>query len=112
MHKLCQHLNCAVCTNVNERIIFRPILQTLYPDIYICTNAVYQVINSNGEENILTSLRDLKVDKKGYYIFDMYTFEKIYLNRNNFFILCSKNGKCNSEPFVLEYNILKQEKSS
>lgn len=112
MLKPCTHFKCercAVCTDISERKVFKSILEKLYPETYICKHAMYKITNFNGGEFILPSLEYISECRKGYFITDIYTSMVIYLNKDNFEVLCSKTGECDvTEPYVAEYNIKQQ----
>ena len=105
MFKACIHSDCAVCKQVEDRDLFKLILQDMYPDVYVCEHAMYKIL-CNGEKSfiIIPSLRDISCTNKGYFIKDIFTGIPIYLNASNFEIICSKMGKCGiTEPYVTEY---------
>jgi len=104
MLKACKHSNCAVCKQIKERDIFKQILEKVYPEIYICEHAMYQITNSEGAKFIIPSLDCICDGKQGYYVIDVYTGRYIYIKDNNFELLCSKQGDCNCEPYVKEFN--------
>ena len=110
MFKLCKHQGKAVCTNINEREVFKSILKNIHPETYICENAAYAIKSFIGKEMfIITSLGFVKNSSKGYFVRDMYTGNYIFLNRNNVTIVCLKQGKeCEIEPFVVEYTATKK----
>jgi len=103
MLKTCKHSNCAVCKNINERDVFKSILQTIHPEIYICEHAMYKITNSKGWEFILPSLEYITKGSRAYFVRDIYTAFVIYLNRDNFEVVCSKEGECEVTPYVAEY---------
>lgn len=105
MLKVCKHSNCAVCKKIEERNIFSSILRTLYPETFICEHAMYKVTNFNGGEFILPSLEYICEGKQGYYVIDIFTSRYIYLNKDNFEVVCSNQDECNVTPYVAEYNI-------
>ena len=98
MLKTCVHQNCAVCTDIGDRELFKSILKTSTPDVYICKHAVYNITNFDGGEFILRSLYGICKGTSGCYVHDMYTANLIFLNKENFKILCSKKGKCTVTP--------------
>lgn len=105
MLKACIHSNCAVCKQVKDRDLFKVILQEMYPDVYLCEHAMYKIL-CNSEKNfiIIPSLGEISCTNKGYLIKDIFTGVPIYLNSDNFEVICSKEGKCGiTEPYVAEY---------
>lgn len=98
MLKTCVHQNCAVCTDIKKRELFKSILGTSTPDIYVCEHAVYRVKNSDGDKFTLQSLDGICKGTSGCYVQDLYTANIIFLNKENFEILCSKEGKCTLTP--------------
>ena len=109
MFKLCKYQNCAVCTNIKEREVFKSILKTVHPEIYICKHAAYG-INSfiKNEMFVITSLWFVNNSSKGCFVRDMYTGKLIFLDKSNVTIICLKQGmECDVEPFVAEYTSTK-----
>ena len=93
----CEYQNCAVCHNLKEREILEGIFETdLSKASILCRQAMYKVTNADGAEFVLPSLDGIKKGPSSgrYYVHDMYTANIIYLNKNNFKILCSKEGEC------------------
>ena len=103
MFKTCKHSKCAVCKRIEEREVFKSILKTLYPEIYICKHAMYKITNADGADILLPTLENICDGRQGYYIMDVYTSKYIYLNKENFEIICTKHGECNCELYVSEY---------
>ena len=110
MLKACKHSNCAVCKEVENRDIFKYILKTLYPEVYICEHAMYKITSLEGSEIIIPTLEYICDGRQGYYIMDPYTSKYIYLNKENFEVLCSSQGECNCQPYVAKYNIEQHKK--
>ena len=106
MLKACKHSGCAICANIEEREIFKYILKTIHPELYICKKAMYKIINSDGNYFIIPSLDAVEQGNRGYYIKDIYTPYHIQLNRSNVEVVCCCNdSECAiDEPFVAEYN--------
>lgn len=111
MSKICIHLNCAVCENIEQRDIFKSILKILYPEVYICKYAVYQIANENGKKFTIPSLDSLSKGKLGYFIEDIYTSKIIFLNKDNFEVVCTQK-ECISKPYVAEYTTKQHEKAA
>ena len=103
MLKTCKHSNCAICKQNKDRKIFESILKTINPDIFFCEHAMYRITNFNGGEFLLTSLENVNDGKQGYYLVDVFTSRYIYLNKENFEVICSKEGECTITPHVKEY---------
>lgn len=103
MLKTCKHSNCAVCKRNKDREIFEAILKKINPDMFFCERAMYKITNSKGGEFILTSLENIRKGKYGYYIVDIFTSRYIYLNKENFEVICTEQGKCDVTPHVTEY---------
>ena len=102
--KECIHSNCAVCKRIEERDVFKSILQKMHPEVYFCEHAMYKVFNSEGNFIIIPKLRDISCTNRGYFIKDIINGEPIFLNADNFQVICSKHGVCNAtEPYVAVY---------
>ncbi len=90
-----------VSSEPNGREFFKTIFHDRRIDYYICENAKYLVKTGNNAI-ILDSLNKFKKDRKGYYIENTTSGEKIYLSVRNFSIICSK--KCHHpDSYVEEY---------
>ncbi len=104
MFKTCEHSDCAVCLKLEEREIFKSILKNRHPDLYICPHSAYKITNSDGNYFIIPSLECVSKSNKGYFVLDFYTSMRIFLNRENFEVICSNNTECkNKEPIVILY---------
>ena len=111
MQRKCKHSDCAVCTDIREREVFKSILQTVRPDTYVCEHAAYKITNKNGIEFIISTLFRISKSQKGYYVRDMFSAERIYLNKDNFKVICTLQCECDKTPLVSEY-IPKQKKTA
>lgn len=112
MLKPCEHSNCAVCKKVEERKIFKSVLKTFFPEVILCEHAMYKITNSNESEFILPTLECICEGKQGYYVIDVYTSRYIYLNKENFEVICTKNGECAVTPYTQEYIPGQKEKAA
>ena len=105
MLKPCKYSDCAVCHKIENRDFFKSILKILHPEVYICEHAIYKITSANGQEIILSSLDYILKGRVEYFIRDIYTGDIIYLNKNNFQVMCSTE-KCGvTEKYVAEYKI-------
>lgn len=107
----CKHSNCAVCTDIKEREVFKEIFQDVHPDTYLCKHAAYKITNRSGIEFVISALFCVSKGQNGYYVRDMFSAERIYLNKDNFKVICTLKGECKKTPFVSEY-IPKQKKTA
>jgi len=112
MIETCKHSNCAVCKQIEDRVVFESILKTVHPEVYICEHASYRITDPSGFQIILPSLERLEKGRYGYYILDTFTSDRIYINKDNFEVLCFKSEECNITPYVAEYNIKQQKKTA
>lgn len=103
MLKTCKHSDCAVCKKIKEREIFCSILQTVHPEMFMCENAMYRITNKEGWKFIIYSLDCVVKSQKSYFVQDFYTSSIIYLNKDNFEVLCTKDGECTVTPYTREY---------
>lgn len=104
MFKACIHSNCAVCKRIEERDVFKMILQKMHPEVFICEHAMYKVLNSDRNFIIIPNLTDISCTNRGYFIKDIITGIPIFLNENNLEVICSKQGTCDvEEPYVAKY---------
>lgn len=104
MLKACKHSGCAVCADIEERELFKSILQTVHPELYICKYAMYKIKNKDGNYFIIPSLEAVERGNRGYYIKDIYTPSHIQLSKSNIKVVCCSNSECTIEPYVAEYN--------
>lgn len=114
--RTCVHSGCAVCKQLKDREFFKSILQTSYPDVFLCEHAMYKIVDCTVVPNPLYSLDGISKGKNGYFIQDMYSARPIYLDKQNVVVLCSKSWIrriiCKRKsPHVSEY-IPKQEKAA
>ena len=109
---LCIHTNCAVCKQKKDREVFKSALQSRCPETYFCEYAMYKIETNEGREFILPTLEFVCDGRQGYYVMDPYTSRYIYLNKDNFEVICFNIGKCNSEPYVEDYIPQRKKKSS
>ena len=100
MLKPCKHSGCAVCKHIRDREVFKQVLRTLHPEVFICPHASYRIINHNGGSFVLPSLEFIRNYKHRFYVMDVYTTHQIVLDKDNFKVVCTKEGECNCEPFV------------
>jgi len=112
MLNACEHSNCAVCKNIEERDVFRKILKTIHPEVYTCKYAMYKITNNQGNSFLIFSLNCVLKTHKGYFIRDPFTDDLIHLNADNFKVVCSKGGECHQEPYVEEYIPQRKKKSA
>lgn len=105
MLKPCKYSDCAVCHKIENRDVFKSILKSSYPDVCICEHAIYKVTSANGQDFILPSLDYILKGRVEYFIRDIYTAKIIYLNKNNFQVMCSTENCEVTEKYVAEYKI-------
>lgn len=102
--KECKHQHCAVCTNLKYREVFEQIEASKNVDWYSCPYVAYIVKNTAGNEIPIFSLEHLKKGTKGYFVKDFLTGEPVYLQKDNFTIICKAEDECIiTEPTVREY---------
>ena len=104
--KICKHSNCAVCTSENktEREVFKNLLKTIHPEVYICNKVMYKIINDAGFTFDVKSLYFASQAEDGtFYIRDMFSAGNITLTKEKVIVMCMDNGECDKEPLVLEY---------
>ena len=99
----CIHTNCAICKQKKDREIFKSALKKMCPETYFCDYAMYRIKNEEGAEIILPTLEFICEGRQGYYVMDPYTSKWIYLNKENFEVICVKIGECTTEPYVETY---------
>lgn len=100
----CRYNGCAVGRNILSREIFERMFQKSRIDFFVC-KCQYMY---HGPQYIILfdNLSMLKNDKKGFYL-SGYNDEKLYLNRDNIKIICTKKECDVTEPWVKLYVISK-----
>lgn len=105
--KRCKFENVAVCKSIDERDVFRHIFRKLHPPIQICDKASYEITNHLGRSFIIDNLYDIEcAENKECSIIDLFTGMPIFLNKDNFSVVCPLKGdkcECSKEEVVLEY---------
>ena len=84
--------------------MFQDILKKSFPDIVLCSEAIYKVTNDDGN-TFEINLDDIKEGFRGYYLTDIYTGRCIYLGDiQKFEIFCTNSKNCTKEPYVAVYS--------
>lgn len=101
--KSCQFQNCAVCSDLKYRKIFQTVFKKAFPDVVLCSKAIYKVTNNDGN-TFEISLDNIMEGRRGYYLTDIYTGGRIYLvDILKFEIFCTSEN-CTEEPYVAVYS--------
>lgn len=102
--KSCQFQNCAVCSDLKYRKMFQNILKKVFPDIILCTEAIYKVTNDYGN-TFEIDLENIMEGTRGYYLTDIYTGRRIYLvDIQKLEIFCANPENCRKQPYVAVYS--------
>ena len=100
--ELCKFQKCAVCSDIKYRNIFKYVFKRNFPDVYICSNAVYKIINHDGNYFIIKNLDQIKQGFNGrFYVID-YRNNYIFLSDTNFEVICNSKNNCTKEPYVFK----------
>lgn len=109
--KRCKFQNVAICREIKEREIFRKIFRIQHPPIQICDKALYKITNNAGKSFIINSLYCIEYEEnRECSVTDFFTGMPIFLNNENFSILCplsEEECECSEEEVVLEYKVKK-----